>query len=1250
MKQQEFLSEIINLLAQSSAEVKDKGKLKLFDVNIIAEDVLAPILSLVFGVELFNLNDESSNYPGIDLATNSYQTYGSIQERIAFQITSDNSVTKIKSTLKMYAEKKFYERFDRIYIYNLTEKQSKYQKGSLIEMDSIIGGKFSFDVSANVIDRTDLEKKIKSLKPIEKIQKIHELLTNQYVYRKRDLLSLEIWESEGKIGYGFSNLIGGIDETTYNSLNKENLPKHLNDILSLLFKQFSTEFESNYSRSVHSDFPNLGFNTYLLAGFREAEKAYEVVREDIRDTIEITKFTENTKNALENLKNELDESDFPLVNNPEFHPAIVFVKHASTEILVAAGVDHKTVEDFIRSFNLGIATTVLETFGKENYDRHLESTKDLWIRENEIVFLNDQKKLSSLGFVEGEELQYQETFGTWEDIRNYGPSGDEDNSYNRFRYRDISIKEIENIENNLMPLTVLIDEYFSSSQKIREDFLNNILFLIADFGKGKTSFLKNYASSFAQLYLKTHEGPFPVYFNLNQYDKYSNSPSLGVIANYLAKKYKIDIKDDYFKKKEYIFLLDSLDESGELSETHIEKVIKDILEIQNLDIINQRSNRIIITSRPLAKGLIEQVTKYQPHRIKRYDKDGNFMEETDNYISFYGFKRSQFDEYIRYALKRYMKSNNKKSSDFTGNSKRIFGLIEDDKPIELHNILRDGILKDVELRKPIFSYMIFKLITSDTDFLGLGKVGVYISFLNQLTKEAKHRDDTNHKVSLKDEFTYRNILHASALLWQYKRESGEQISLTKADICRTIEEKEIDKDDRVVLKQFLDIESIHFLSHSYLGEKENTLHFQHQSFAEILLAEYYLKVFIKCAIEEDTDIDEARIRLSVGMPTDQTMEFFKGMVSLLKECVLGDKKDKATLNKRELLIPLLASMTENKHNKKLYSTRLKIQWFEKHEQEIFRSNKVSNELLEDFPINTSVFEKITNLCKSIFNSQTIYTLTEAQQHTVLFKNELIGTKKSGFYTTIDKWFALLLGNIIYNNIKEKKFFNALISSTQIFELIRCWNFENGAVAEWASDFFQGIDMSKNDEPSYFDSLNLDRLNFSYSHFMYCLIRYSSIRSGNFSNCSFFYFSAESCDIQNTKFFDIEILYEGKKLDFDFSIGFEGTFDLVFSKFQQGLIFPELLNKILKGTSSGLINYGDDKCRVRDDYYLIDAFICLKGIFEEIFKKGKNPQFILSAFIFQKNRMRRLGETPQRSLKAEFTIFLEELYANQRTKV
>lgn len=43
----------------------------------------------------------------------------------------------------------------------------------------------------------------------------------------------------------------------------------------------------------------------------------------------------------------------------------------------------------------------------------------------------------------------------------------------------------------------------------------------------------------------------------------------------------------------------------------------------------------------------------------------------------------------------------------------------------------------------------------------------------------------------------------------------------------------------------------------------------------MLLAEYYLKVFINYALNDNTSVEEARIRLNIGNPTAQTIEFLK---------------------------------------------------------------------------------------------------------------------------------------------------------------------------------------------------------------------------------------------------------------------------------------------------------------------------------------------------------------------------------------
>ncbi|MFT3679846.1 MAG: SMEK domain-containing protein [Ferruginibacter sp.] len=1219
MKQVHLISKISSLLTQFSLEIRDKGKLKLHDINLISEDILVPILSILYDTDLRNLNDEKANYPGIDLASDEHITLGGVRKKIAFQITSTKNIDKVLETLTTYTSHNFYKHFDCIYIYNLTEKQSRYNKSSVEKIKKIIQNKFVFDLNKNILDKSDLLKKVKSLTPLSKIDSILRLLEDQLVYKKKSLLSLEIWESDGKIGYGFSNLIDSINVTTYQTLLSNNtVSSETKEVLEFLLTKYNKAFSINYENQKLDKFKNLGFNTYLKAGFTQALNSFLVVKSKIVNNLNTSDFSQRLFECLSKLSSNLKESDFPLIENPINHPAIGLIKETIQSVFSTLGIDKEIWESFLKSFNENISITVIETFGKLNYQKHLENTKDKWLKENEKDFLFYLKDLAKLGFAEGEQLEYQESFGIWEDIRQYG-SLEEDSLINENNAaKKTAEKKIESDTDSLKPISNLITEYFDYYKNEKEGYLNNILFLIADFGKGKTSFLHHFASELAEQYLKTHEGFFPVYLNLNQYDIYSNSPSLGVIANFLAKGFKIDIKEEYFKKKNYFFLIDSLDECGELTESNIEKVIKDINEIQNLDIINQRKNRIIIASRPLAKGLKEQISKYKPYPIKLRDNDSEIDEIVDNYISVHGFKSEQFDKYIEFALKKFISNSKKNQDDFSGIARTLISNILKGEKINIHSKLNKTILNESELKRPIFAYMIYKLIVSNSNFMDLGKVGIYISFINQLSRDAKHKDDTNHKISLEEEFVYRNILHSSALLWQYKRQSGEQTSLTKGDICRTIEEKEIDKDDRKVLTEFKEVESIHFLSHSYFGEKENTLHFQHQSFAEILLAEYYLKIIIKCAIEENTDVEEARIRLSIGLPTDQTVDFFKGLLELLKECVLSDPKEKSIHSKRELLIPLLSSLAIKKHNKKLYSTRLNATWFEKHEKEIFSKNKISNEIVDDFPITMLILAKIEVLCREIISSKKIYFLDEPARSSVLFKNELTIINNYPKIYEIDKWLALITGNIVGTNVMKRQFFNSNLNTQDLFNIITHWNYYVGEIPYWGIDLFMGINM-KNDEGIYnYKRLDLSRLNFSYSNFKNVSIQNSTIRFCDFSNSTFEYFNIIRSDITGSKFENITIMSSQNETLM------EGNFSLTFCFIAQGVTFPQKLNTVLKGTSSGISNFSSDSSTIIGPYehenqehsFFVQYLLPLAGIFRYILSKGYKANFILSTFKFE----------------------------------
>lgn len=140
----------------------------LFDENKIAEDVLIPIFSEIYDFKnLINLNANEENFEGLDL--------GDWAARTAFQITSKSDNKKVKKTLQSVVNKKYYEDFDTIIIYDITTKQRSYSGSGWAK---IIIGRFGFDKS-NIRDYTDLLSEIKNL-PLEKIQKIADILESQF--------------------------------------------------------------------------------------------------------------------------------------------------------------------------------------------------------------------------------------------------------------------------------------------------------------------------------------------------------------------------------------------------------------------------------------------------------------------------------------------------------------------------------------------------------------------------------------------------------------------------------------------------------------------------------------------------------------------------------------------------------------------------------------------------------------------------------------------------------------------------------------------------------------------------------------------------------------------------------------------------------------------------------------------------------------------------------------------------------------
>ena len=172
MNLQESQNRINELMARFVAQVKGATAMSRTDINRVAEDVLIPLLSVIYGyTDLKNLNiSEGPNSPAIDL--------GDKGTRTAYQITSRRNSKKIKDTLEKFVDHKLYKKYDRLVFYILTEKQRSYQvKG----FDRIIQGKFCFDPKTDICDYQDLLRDISRLSPdLEKLREVESILEEHF--------------------------------------------------------------------------------------------------------------------------------------------------------------------------------------------------------------------------------------------------------------------------------------------------------------------------------------------------------------------------------------------------------------------------------------------------------------------------------------------------------------------------------------------------------------------------------------------------------------------------------------------------------------------------------------------------------------------------------------------------------------------------------------------------------------------------------------------------------------------------------------------------------------------------------------------------------------------------------------------------------------------------------------------------------------------------------------------------------------
>lgn len=172
MLQQELLASINAYFSTFITQVKTANANNEFDINKHAENVIVPILNKIFGYNLKNANyTERKNVEAIDLIDK--------EKKVAFQVTSTNSLEKIKTTLERFINSDYVNKIDKLYIYILTEK--KYPRlRSQIAIEKIAKGKLDFTIQENVIDVSDLYVLLNQKNDLETLINIEDFLHAQF--------------------------------------------------------------------------------------------------------------------------------------------------------------------------------------------------------------------------------------------------------------------------------------------------------------------------------------------------------------------------------------------------------------------------------------------------------------------------------------------------------------------------------------------------------------------------------------------------------------------------------------------------------------------------------------------------------------------------------------------------------------------------------------------------------------------------------------------------------------------------------------------------------------------------------------------------------------------------------------------------------------------------------------------------------------------------------------------------------------
>lgn len=147
-----------------------------YDIDRELENIIAKLLNLIYGYKLVNANEKKVNFPAVDIVDDG--------NKLAIQVTADNSYEKINHTFKIYwsSSEKLYEKYEYVKFFMLKGKEDKYQINKIVNPTS------TFNINSDIMDYDDLVNELQKL-DANKLAEIAEFLENQFISRVLPKLS-----------------------------------------------------------------------------------------------------------------------------------------------------------------------------------------------------------------------------------------------------------------------------------------------------------------------------------------------------------------------------------------------------------------------------------------------------------------------------------------------------------------------------------------------------------------------------------------------------------------------------------------------------------------------------------------------------------------------------------------------------------------------------------------------------------------------------------------------------------------------------------------------------------------------------------------------------------------------------------------------------------------------------------------------------------------------------------------------------